>query len=120
MSLTRGQNRIKRDDKLIYKGFEVWKQDAEAKGAVVKKSGHMGMVATKDSNEIGSFSFKNSAGYLKEEKNMTGITRGDLTKLGKAAKIHYRGFEYNEKELANYAEDFKAPDAINPNGNMGS
>jgi len=48
-------------------------------------------------------------GYDKDQlKTLKKLQDWELTgKLGKAAKIHYRGFEYNEKELANYAEDFK-------------
>ena len=49
-------------------------------------------------------------GYDKDQlKTLKKLQDWELTgKLGKAAKIHYRGFEYNEKELANYADDFKA------------
>ena len=43
-------------------------------------------------------------GYNKDQiKALKKLKDWELTqRLGKAAKIHYRGFEYNEEELANY------------------
>ena len=48
-------------------------------------------------------------GYDKDQiKTLKKLKDWELTgSLGKASKIHYRGFEYNEEELARYEEELK-------------